>query len=361
MRVISLRRHFGGYNWLMRHIVPVAKHPQRKVIEERVRIINFFDQHGKQATRDAFGKARSTIYLWKKRLKEAGGSLSALAPLSQAPKHPPGKRTPAQVREFIKEYRTIHPGVGKDTIKGELDEYCRRVGIQPVSPSTIGRIIKELKEKREIPDRRNKLSFYARTGKLVKRKAKSSYQKLRRGDYYPQAPGDLVQIDSIVIFWEGIKRYLLTAIDLETKFAFAHCYRSLSSKSAADFMEKMRQVTPFALRRIQTDNGSEFEKHFRQYLQKRRIIHFHNYPRDPQSNAHIERFNRTLQEQHLEWHEEELRDPEEFNRGLVEWLIWYNTKKGHKSLGYLPPLRYYLSSHAKDPAQSNMLWTLTRV
>ena len=359
MQVISLRRHFRGYHWLMRHIVPVANHPQRKLIEERVKIIKFFDQYGAPATREAFGKARSTIYLWKKRLKEAGGSLSALAPLSQAPKYPPGKRTPAQVREYIKQYRTIHPGVGKETIKPELDEYCEREGLRPISESTIGRIIKELKEKREIPDRRSKLSFYARTGKFVMSKAKPSYQKLRRGGYYPQQPGDLVQIDSIVIFLDGIKRYLLTAIDLETRFAFAHCYRRLSSKSAADFLEKLRRVTPFSLRRIQTDNGSEFGKHFRQDVQKHKITHFHNYPRHPQSNAHIERFNRTVQEQHVEWHEEELRDPKEFNRGLVEWLIWYNTKRGHKSLGYQPPLRYYLNNHAQDPAQSKMLWTRT--
>ena len=359
MQVISLRRYFRGYNWLMRHLSELANHPQRKIIEERINIIKFFDQHGEQATREAFGKARSTVFLWKKRLRDGGGRLAALAPLSKAPKNPPPKRTPREVIEFIKEYRTIHPGVGKETIKPELDEYCQREGMRPVSESTIGRIIKELKEKGQIPDAKKKLSFYAKTGKLVVRKAKPSYRKLRRGDYYPKEPGDLLQVDAIVIFLDGIKRYLLTAVDLRTRFAFAQCYRSLSSKAAADFMEKLRQVTPFRIRRVQTDNGSEFEKHFRKYVGKHKITHFHNYPRHPQSNAHIERFNRTLQEQHVEWHVDELREPQEFNRGLVEWLIWYNTKKAHKSLNKIPPLRYYVNNYLEDPAQSNMLWTLT--
>jgi len=92
VKVIGLRGYFRGYSWLMKHILPVANHPQRKLIEERIRIIKFFDQHGEQVTREAFGKARSTIFLWKKRLRDSGGRLAALAPLSKAPKRPPTKR-----------------------------------------------------------------------------------------------------------------------------------------------------------------------------------------------------------------------------------------------------------------------------
>lgn len=32
-------------------------------------------------------------------------------------------------------------------------------------------------------------------------------------------------------------------------------------------MEKCIQVTPFKIKQIQTDNGSEFEKYFREYVE----------------------------------------------------------------------------------------------
>jgi len=66
-------------------------------------------------------------------------------------------------------------------------------------------------------------------------------------------------------------------------------------------------------KRIQTDNGSEFEKHFRTYVRKNNIVHFNSYPRRPKENAYVERFNRTLKEQYINWHRENLCDTEEFN------------------------------------------------
>ena len=223
--------------------------------------------------------------------------------------------------------------------EAELDEYCKEKGLRTISESTIGRIIKELKERREIPVSNPMLSFNARTGKFVIRKTPKRVKKVRRGKFTPSLAGDLLQLDSIVIFLNGIKKYILTAIDLKTKFAFAYAYRSLSSLNASDFMRKLREVFPFTIQRVQTDNGSEFGKYFKNYIQRHNIIHFHNYPRHPQSNANVERFNITIQEQHINWHMEELYDVESFNRGLMRWFVWYNAKKPHKSLNKLAPLR----------------------
>ena len=87
-----------------------------------------------------------------------------------------------------------------------------------------------------------------------------------------------MQVDSIVRFRDGISRYIITAIDLVSGFASAHGYSSLSSKSALDFFEKLEKVAPFKVSAIQTDNGSEFEKHFREHLERSKIRH-------PQLNA----------------------------------------------------------------------------
>ena len=76
-----------GYSRVMKYLDDITSHPQRECIEKRVEIIKFFDDYGKEATRRAFGKSRSSIYLWKQKLKKAGGKLSALAPGDRAPKN----------------------------------------------------------------------------------------------------------------------------------------------------------------------------------------------------------------------------------------------------------------------------------
>ena len=78
--------------------------------------------------------------------------------------------------------------------------------------------------------------------------------------------------------------------------------------------------------------------------QENGLVHFFNYPKHPQSNGYLERFNRTIQEQFVNWHIDDLDEPEDFNRKLMEYLIWYNTEKPHRGIGNLPPLRYYLDN-----------------
>jgi len=52
----------------------------------------------------------------------------------------------------------------------------------------------------------------------------------------------------------------------------------------------------------QTDNGSEFKKHFDEKLHKLHIIYYYTHPKTPNMNAHLERFNRTIQEDFIDWH-----------------------------------------------------------
>ncbi len=119
-------------------------------------------------------------------------------------------------------------------------------------------------------------------------------------------------------------------------------------------------MAPFATRRVQTDNGSEFASHFEQYCQEKGLVHFFNYPKHPQANGHLERFNRTIQEQFAYWYTDYLDEPDSFNQKLMDYLIWYNTEKPHRGIKNLPPLRYYLDNFINTPQKSNMLWTLTQ-
>jgi transposase InsO family protein len=195
------------------------------------------------------------------------------------------------------------------------------------------------------------------TGKLNHRKVNTAIlKKQRRGGYQPKAPGDLVQIDTVVKFIHGIKRYCVTAVDVTGRFAFAYGYKSPSSANAADFLAKVQTVAPFEIRRVQTDNGSEFYRHFHQACEDQGLTHFWNYPRSPKMNARVERFNRTIQEEFIDTALDTLAtDLDEFNQLLIDWLLWYNTERPHFSLGQVSPMRYLVTNFGL----SRMIWTHT--
>lgn len=326
--------------------------------KEKYRILVFWEKHGLQATMDAFPVKRSTLFVWKKILKDNEGRLESLNDESRSPKNKRKRIINPKIESFIVRLRQEHPGLGKDKVKPLLDNYCQAQGIKTISSSTAGRTITDLKKKGAILSMK-KLSFFARTEsfrevKPIRRK------KTRRNNYNPQQSGDLLQIDTIAKFIDGIKRYIVTAIDLKSDFAFAYSYANPSSLNAKDFFHKLEQVAPFAIKRVQTDNGSEFELYFREYIEKKNIIHFHNYPNCPKMNAHIERFNRTLQEEFINWNKETLAyDLDGFNHKLIDWLLWYNTERPHHSLKNIPPMRYILNNLSLTPQKSNMWWTHT--
>ncbi len=359
MKQIYLESYFrSGYSRFMQFINNILDHPERESIEKRLDIIKFFDEFGCKATKQAFGKSRSTVYLWKQKLRRSGGKLSALAPGNRAPREKRHRVVHPFIERFIIQYRGEHPGVDKTTITPALSIACNLAGVSPVSESTVGRIIHDLKERGKIPTSR-RISLNGSSGKLLVRDQRRPMKKTRRKGFYPARPGELVEIDTVSIFVDGLKRYLLTAIDLPTRFAFAYIYKSSSSTNARDFLEKLRMVTPFQITRVQTDNGHEFHKHFLKACRQLNLVHYFNYPRHPQSNSHLERFNRTIQEQFAYWHTDDLDEPDAFNRSLMNYLVWYNTERPHRSIGKLPPLRYYLDKFV-SPQKSNMLWTLTR-
>jgi transposase InsO family protein len=320
--------------------------------KRKAKIITFFDTHGLEATKDAFGVGKTTIYRWKQSLLLDKGKLECLNDKSKAPKKRRVRVVDERVEAFLIEQRHLHYRIGKKKLAVLLKE---DLGIV-YSESKMGRILSDIKKRGLLPSY-GKVSMNAKTG-MVRLRRDRKRIKLRVKDYRPEKAGDLVQIDTVVKFINGIKRYIVTAIDVESDFAFAYGYTHLSSRIARDFMKKLESVAPFTITHVQTDNGLEFEKYFRDHLKDRSVIHFHNYPRCPKMNAYIERFNRTIQEQYinrsLTWLSD---DTDSFNRNLIDWLLWYNTKRPHESLGMVSPLKYIVSTLPAE--KSHMWWTRT--
>jgi transposase InsO family protein len=317
----------------------------KQEVDRRVKILGFWGEYGTKATKDAFGVSERTLFRWQEALADAQGHLNALDPRSTAPKNVRKRKVLSEVETFIINERTVHPRLGKK----KLTVFLRDDGYA-VSESYVGRVVHDLKERKLLPSGKH-LSFFARTGKhheiqQVRRK------KLRR----VHKKG--MELDTVVRFIDGIKRYLLTAIDVEKKFAFAGAYTSHSSASAADFLRRVIEVCPFEIDELQTDNGSEFALNFEQACASLGLTHFHTYPRSPKMNPFVERFNRTISEDFIMLNRPLLRDDvHAFNTKLVDWLLWYNTKRPHESIGMLSPLRYIVSTLTAEDCQK--YWTRT--
>lgn len=300
-----------------------VNHPE---VAEKIKIVSFFDLYGLKITKDAFSVGRSTIYLWKKKIKEGKGSLLGLINKKSKPYNTRRMYVEPKIYEFIKALREKYPRLGKDKIKILLDQYCLKNNLKTISSSKIGKIIK-----------RNNWFLYL--GKRTKHTVRPN--KERVFGYKVKEPGDLFQIDTLVRFEHGIKRYIITAIDVVSKFAFAYTYKSHSSVSTSDFIQKLIKITPYEIRGIQTDNGSEFLNRFDQFIAQRGIIHFFTYPRCPKQNGVIERFNRTLQEEFVDEYSYllEEKDTKPFNDKLIDYLLFYDTQRPHNTLNNQEPMK----------------------
>ncbi len=208
--------------------------------KQRCRILSFWEKHGLIATKEAFNVSRPTLFRWQKELKINKVKLEALNKKSTAPKNKRKRIISEKVKNFILNERTFDPHLSKD----KLSVLMKQDGIANLSSSTVGRILSDLK-KQGVLSKNIKLSYYAKTGNF-KERTMIKRKKLRSKGH----EGGLVKADSIVRFTNGIKRYIVTAIDKESKFAFAYAYKNHSSDSASDFMKKFKKVSPVYLTHV---------------------------------------------------------------------------------------------------------------
>ena len=337
----------------------------KSIRDFRVKVLEHKNQYGIESAMNAFGVGRSTIYLWQKKYRASRKSVSSLSPKSTKPKRVRKSRIHYLLVEEVARLRLKYPRMGKSKAKVFLDQYCESNDLDKISESSIGRIIRRLKNSGKIPVYK-RLSYYARKDYFKDYKYHQK-QKLRRAGYYPKNPGELLQIDCVIKVRNGIKRYIISAIDYVSSFAYSYAYTSLSSAITSDFMDKLIIVAPFTIKHIQTDNGSEFSKYFNEKLDELGIIHFWNYTKRPIYNGKIERYNRTIQEEFVDPHIADLfGNINGFNQKLADWCIFYNTKRPHYSHRepnnktiQIPPLKAYIYMLKLDVEKSNMLWTHT--
>ena len=155
------------------------------------------------------------------------------------------------------------------------------------------------------------------------------------------APGELVQTDTVYYICPLTKRrrYVYTVIDIYTRMAHAEIHDRIGPVIAASAVVNAQQVFGFHFSMVQADNGLEFSRYFERRLQSRSIQARHSRLHRPNDNAHIERFNRTIQDECLGRYITHQTTTVQLQHKLDTYLEFYNTKRVHLSLKFRTPLQ----------------------
>lgn len=189
-----------------------------------------------------------------------------------------------------------------------------------VSPSTVKRIL-------------------SRTHRLNKW---SKWKKKRPHTERPLAnhPGALVEVDTIHYVDQLTKkrRYITTVIDLYSRLGYAKCEERIIPGLAAKAVLDAQRAFGFKFETVQSDNGSEFSSYFSEKMAQCRIKHRHTRVRQPNDNAHIERFNCTLRKECIGNHMSCKYTNDAINAKLRNYLDYYNFRRHHMGIEFKTPI-----------------------
>jgi len=252
-----------------------------------------------------FGVGDSTIAKWVKKAKVYG--YHPIPTRSSRPRHHPHQLSEEKINRIV-EVRLENNRCGEVVHQTLVEE-----GIK-VSLSSVKRTLE-----------RNYLL-----------KKRSPWKRFHPHVDRPQVlfPGDLVEMDTIhLMTGKKTRIYAFTLIDVHSRWAYAKAYEKINGRTSVTFLKEAERHASFKFKMIQSDHGSEFGTWFVSMIKKD-----HRYTRigKPNDNAHIERFNRTLQEECLDKHE---RKVDTLNKALRTYLLYYNYKRMHLGINLKTPIQ----------------------
>lgn len=174
-----------------------------------------------------------------------------------------------------------------------------------------------------------------RRGLIAKR---SGHRKIHHSPKRPEVAcaGDLVQIDTIHIHtFDGRIFYIYTLLDVHSRWAWAKVSTKITTGRTLRFLREAQEHAPFSFKMLQTDHGTEFSRHFTRHA---KTVHRFSRLRRPNDNAHLERFNRTIQEECLYYLKQE---PKVYQTAIRKFLPFYNDERPHLGLNLLSPSKCF--------------------
>ena len=284
-------------------------------------IIFYYSVGSRNATSTArhFGISRKTLHKWLGRFSER--NLHSLEELSRTPHNTrTWEITRVQESRIIK-LRKSYLQYGKNKLKVL---YFRKYQ-EDISTWKIERVIRKHK-------------LYPKPKSKSKKSRKDI--KIRIHNLTKPVSFGLWHIDAIILYWYGTRHVIFTAIEELTKIAYSRVYTTNSSKNASDFLKRLSYLVEGRITIMHQDNGSEFQASFEKACKSLGIHMVYSRVRTPKDNASLERFNRTIQEEWLEYSKVGLDNITKANYDLTDWLIKYNTIRPHQALDYATPFEY---------------------
>jgi transposase InsO family protein len=152
-------------------------------------------------------------------------------------------------------------------------------------------------------------------------------------------PGELVQTDTVHYVDPSTRRrrYVYTVIDLYTRMTYAEIHSQIRPGIAAAAILKAEELFGFKISMVQADNGPEFSHYFEDKLRRQGINTRHSRLHRPNDNAHIERYNRTIQEECLGRYLDDRVPDQQIQAKLNRYLEFYNYKRVHLGLRLKTP------------------------
>jgi len=293
-------------------------------------IIYYYQGHSASQTSRHFGISRKTFHKWWREFDQDNiYSMYRLEDKSKAPHHVRQRQI-----TLLQETRII--GLRKRYIrygKIKLAKLYEQEHQEYISSWKVQKTIEKYKL----------YAYPVKTARISRKRQRAQKKKriteLSKIPWFKKKAGYIICLDTIVIYRHKLKRYIFTAIDKYGKFAYARMYKTKSSLSGQDFLYRLYYLLDGKVPRVGHDNGTEFAKYFKKACQTLKIEQYYSRPRTPKDNAVSERFNQTLETEFLNLGHF-TPDVDEFNKGLTEWLIEYNFKRPHQSLGYKTPIEF---------------------
>lgn len=150
-----------------------------------------------------------------------------------------------------------------------------------------------------------------------------------------ERPGILVEIDTIHDGGYEDRLYIYTLLDVCSRWAYAIPALHINTHRSLRFVDAGRGIAPFAFQTLQSDNGPEFSKWFTKRIDERGMTHRHSRVRQPNDNAHLERFNRTIQDECISRIPRSLAS---WQKEIPEYLRYYNEERPHMGLQMKTPV-----------------------
>ena len=307
--------------------------------KKRLKWFDWHRSHGENVSLTCrhFGIGRSTFYRWAKRYNPK--DLRSLEDQSSRPRRCRRPSwTPAEVLAVLR-LRERYPFWGKL----KLAVLLLREGLK-LSASRVGRILAYLKRTRQWKEPLRRTS-------ARRRQWKRQYATRKPRSYEARAPGDIVQIDTMDVRPEpGVVLKQFTTVDVVSRWPVPTIASNATALLASRALDDLIARSPFVIKAIQVDGGSEFMAEFEDACKEKGILLFCLPPRSPKLNGRVERANRTFREEFYNC-SEATPTVAGFKAGLLAWEHTYNHIRPHQALGYLTPAQFLATFNANHPQE----------